>query len=251
MRFPWPWPRLPAAMTAAVLALSAAAGRADFITPDSIVRPPPGVVGSAGFTHITSPADLVTTQYTAKGLDFPSLPGPFPGTGPTAALTNLGGTDVWVPAFRTEALASTVALVNYTGPLSGRLVQPGTLTSAAVGSLTVEVLGPPGVALSAFGAGHFLGSDESGSGTAGPHGGALLTVTAPGIRSFEVRGPLVPLGTARIPSPSPWGVAGVEFSLAEAPEPGGLALAAFGALAMAVPAWRRRRSRLTAAPAVP
>jgi hypothetical protein len=238
-----PWPRLLSAVTAAVLSLPAAA-RADFITPDSIVRPPPGTVGSAGFSVITSPADLVTSQYLGKGLDFPSLPGPFPGTGPTAAIANLNGTDAWVPAFRTEAMPGRVAVVNYLSPLMGRLVQPGTLTSSAVNSLTVEVLGVPGVTLSAFGGGHLLGSASGGSGT-GPHGGELLTVTAPGITAFSVRGPLVPLGgRPGTPLPPAFGLAGVELTLAEAPEPGGLTLAALGLLAVALPVRRRRNGRL-------
>jgi hypothetical protein len=234
-------PRTLGPALAAALALWAAAARADFVTPDSIQRPPPGDVGPADFTRIFSAADLVTGQYAGRGLLFPSRLGAVPGTGPTAAVTDLGGIDVWAPAVRTEA-TPWAGVLDYSSTLSGALVRKG--GPAAASSVTVEVLGSAlfGYRLSAFGpGGKLLGWDATPAGV-GPHGGRLLTVQAQGITAFQVsRDPLIFPLEPPVPAPFvPWGVAGVAFA-PEAPEPCGLVLAGAGLAALAGYGWRRRR----------
>jgi hypothetical protein len=217
-----------------VLGLPARTATADVITPDSIVRPPPGTLGSANFTPITSSSDLVTTQYAGLGLTFPVLPGPVGGLGATTAITNIGGTDVWAPASRTEAVATSVAVINYGNSITGQLARP-------TASLTVEFVGPGLGVLSAFDkSGNLLGTSFSLAGT-GPHGGELMTVSAVDISSFTLSGPLLPLADIVPPFGLPWGMAEVDFTAVEAPEPGALTLCALGALGLVSCVRRRRR----------
>jgi hypothetical protein len=230
-------PRLAGVLLAALaLGLTAGPARADVVSPDSIVRPPPGTLGSANLTPITSAADLVTTQYAGLGLTFPAPPGPPAGMGSTTAISRLRVADVWVPATRTEAVASSVGFINYASTLTGALG----LTPAS--ALTVEYIGPGVGVLSVFDkGGHLLGTTFAG-GVVGPHGGVLLTLTDPGITSFTVGPPLLPLAGAFPPVGLPWGVAQVSFTPASAPEPGALTLCAVGALGLAGCARRRRRA---------
>jgi hypothetical protein len=205
--------------------------RADLITPDSIVRPPPATVGSAPGTAVTTLADLVANQYAAVGVQFLSPPGPVAGTGPAVVVTNLGGVDVWASATRTEAMADRVAVLDYRSAINGQLAQP-------TNALTVEVVGT-GASLLAFDHdGHQLGFGQA-TGQAGPHDGQLLTVQAAGISSFVVTGPLLMDPLPPLPVPQPWGVAEVLTAPISAPEPAGWLLAVVGA-GGAVAAWRRR-----------
>ena len=73
----------------------------------------------------------------------------------------------------------------------------------------------------------------------GPHGGELLTLSAANISSFQLGYEATIGGESRFDVP--WGVAGIEFTPSPAPEPGGLALAVFGAAALAGWTWRFRR----------
>jgi hypothetical protein len=156
--------------------------------------------------------------------------------GSATALTRLRGADIWVPATRTEAVASSVGFINYAGTLTGAL------GPAPASALSVEYIGPGVGVLSAFDkGGHLLGSTFAGGGV-GPHGGVLLTLTDPGIRSFTVSGPLLPLAGAFPPVGLPWGVAQVSFTPVPAPEPGALTLGALGALGLAGCARRRHRA---------
>jgi hypothetical protein len=221
----------------AVLALAGPLS-ADVITPDAILRPPPGNVGSAQGSIITSLDNLVTTQYATHGLIFPAVLGSPPGTGPAVAITSLGGVNVWAPAGRTEAMPFP-AVLDYRNSITGQLVKP-------VNSLTLEVIGVSGGMLSALDStDHLLGTSWFGNHT-GPHGGTLLTVNAVGISAFTITPPLLPLA---FPQPQPWGVAEVAFTPApHAPEPGTLLLALLGALGLAVGSRQRRRG--TRSPAV-
>jgi hypothetical protein len=217
--------------------LSSPSARANLVQPDSIVRPPPGNVGSADGSAITSVNDLVTTQYTSQGLFFPTPLGGIPGLNPTTAVTRIGSGDVWVPANHTEAVAGRVAAVNYSGKLTIDFVQPGTLNPATVKNVTVEVVGGYGI-LTAFDAGgHVLNAANSGKFL--PGGGELLTLSSPGIASITINGPIQPQGSL-IPG-TPWGVSSVSYNTpAKTPEPGSLVLACLGGLGVAA-RWRRAR----------
>jgi len=230
----------------AALAFTTAA-RADFVTPDSIPQPP-AAVGSAPLTPIYSPADLVTNQYIGRGLLFPTVLEAPPGVraGTTAAITNLGGFDVWAPAYWSQG-APWAAEISY-GGLTIQLVKPGTTTPTTVRSVTVEVLELPNldsVGLEAFDReGRILGSTDTPSGS-GPHGGVLLTLAASDISSFEVSSLAHVDGstTGGAPPDLPvWGAAEIEFTPSSAPEPSGLALAVLGAAALAGWMWRLRRN---------
>ncbi len=232
-------PRL-ARLGAAVLTafLSAALARADMITPNSIPHPPPMVSDPIGSDSIDSSGDLVTTQYTALGLRFPTIPenkGML--TGSTAAITNLSGVDVWAPAVLVKGGPAPAALDYFSG-LTMDFVKPGYSGPATANSVSVEVLQASNPKLIAYGqSGSVLGWTQTQSGT-GPHGGALYSFQVPDISSIEIIEDLGNLGG----TPS-WGVAGIAFtpSAATAPEPCGLALAEFGAAALAGWTWRRRR----------
>jgi MYXO-CTERM domain-containing protein len=224
----------PLCCLAAVLAVPAVV-RADVITPDTILRPPPATVGSANGTPVTSAADLVRNQYAGVGLVFPPQPGTIPGISPTVVVTSLGGVSAWAPAMTTEAVAGRVALVDYHNAITAQLTHPAA-------GLSVEVVGAAGETLIAFDShGHQLGFGQA-SATPGPHGGSLLTVVGQDVSSFTVVGPLVPgSNVANLPQPQPWGVAQVETSAAHAPEPASCLLAGLGLLGLGAFAVGRRR----------
>jgi hypothetical protein len=215
------------------------------VTPDSIPQPPP-LVGSAESTPIYSPADLVTNQYVGRGMLFPTVP-VWPGKfGTTAALTKLGGVDAWTPAFWKRG-APWAAEIDY-GSETIQVVKPGTTTPTTVRSVTVEIVGAASdVGLIGLNArGGELGLTTTPVGT-GSHGGVLLTLSGADISSFEISIVAHIAGFAADDAPagpSGWGVAGVEFAPAPdtAPEPCGLALAGFGAAALAGWTWRLRRN---------
>jgi hypothetical protein len=211
---------------AAVLLVPASV-RADLITPDTIVRPPPTTLNSANGTPVVWAADLVSNQYATAGLVFPPQPGPVPGVSPTVVITSLGGVSVWAPALTTEAVADRAAVIDYRGTITGQLSHPA-------GGLSVEVIGPFGETLSASDShGHLLGFANL-SGPTGPHGGTLLTIEGQDISTFVVTGPLLMdvAGTSRasVASPQPWGIAEVQTPVTHAPEPSAWLLAVLGVL---------------------
>src|SRR5665213_1860182 len=133
----------------------------------------------ADFTPIYSPADLVTNQYIDRGLQFPAVPlGLGVQAGTTTAITNLGGVDVWAPAFYRQGSAWAAEIDN--AAVRIQLVKSGTSTPAQAQSVTVEVLALPtfeSLELDAFDSeGRTLGSTSTPSGP-GSHGGVLLTLT--------------------------------------------------------------------------
>jgi hypothetical protein len=219
----------------ATVLVVATAARADLITPTTILAPPQSVVGSADGTPITSSAYLVSNQYAGAGLIFPTLPGPVPGTGPTVAITSLGGVTVWAPATFTEAMADRIAALPYRGTITGQLVHP-------TGRLSMEVIGPFGETLSAYDSHHHLLGFSKLTGPAGPHGGTLLSIQAPDIASFTVTGPLLMACPVPHWTPPPWGIAEVQTSTAaHAPEPASWLLGALGGLGAWVPALVARK----------
>ena len=163
-------------------------------------------------------------------------------------VTKLGGVEVWGPALESGRVPLHSQL-SYGGSLAAQMVKPGGETPATAGSVTVEVIEQSAslLVLDAYDERTILvGQTVAPIGT-GPHGGELLTVTAPDISWFVIESPYI--GTDS-PPPDPWGIAGIEFTptAASAPEPCSLALAGVG---MAIVAgWGLRRRRAPAASAL-
>ncbi len=226
-------------MFAAVLL--AAPARAGLITPDSIPQPPPAV-SAANHTPIPS-ADLVGGQYEGLGIQFGYPMPQF--TAALAAITHLGGTEVWAPAFWGNASPANADL-NYETLLGVQLVKPNSGTPAVASSVTVELTSQSDVYLILYAfdrEGKMVGGDAA---TIGPGSQSVsLTASAAEISEFKIGyGP-----TVADLSEGPWGVAGIEFTptAGSAPEPCGLALAGFGAAALAGWTWRRRRAQAASA----
>lgn len=231
--------------------LSAVGVQADLITPDSIPNPPPAV-GSGNLTPIPSLSNLVTTQYTAMGLNFSSFTPPFASsvTNSLTAITNLNGVNVWAPATPLLLPMSRiaggpppnfpVAQINYNGTWSGaQLVPVGSPTLRMTSSVTLEIIGRP-VTVSFFGAaGQLLGTASATPSFLGPHGGQLYTFVGSGISSFQIFAPVIdpPPGAMAI-NPA-WGVAEVSVTPSNTPEPSTLVLAGIGGLGLVL----RRRWR--------
>jgi hypothetical protein len=216
----WRWSAL-----AVAFGLTTPVGRAGMITPDSIPSPP-SAVASAQRTPVY-PSNVVTSQYKSLGLNFSS----------GAAITNLYGTSVWAP---TEGLArpgSSVAgvppgnypaaQINYSSTLSGRIVSPGSLNPTTVSSLAVEIVGngsfpPPLLSMQVYGEnGQILHITPLIGSIAGTQN---WTFAGPGISSFSAE-VLVPSPGHAHPATTAnpaWGVAGVSFTPASAPEPSSL-----------------------------
>ena len=230
--------------------LSAAGVHADLIAPDSISNPPPAV-GWGDHTLIPSASNLVTTQYSAMGLNFayssPSLAGV---TSSLTAITNLNGVNVWAPATPLLLPMSRIASgpppnfpvgeINYNGAWSGaQLVPAGSPTLRTTSAVTLEIIGRP-VTVNFFGAaGQLLGTASATPSFLGPHGGALYSFSGSGISSFQVFAPVIdpPPGAMAI-NPA-WGVAGISVTSANTPEPSSLVLAGIGGLGLVL----RRRWR--------
>src|SRR3954452_21545470 len=82
----------------AALALAAAPATADYITPDSILRPPPATHAGASGTPVAE-ADYVTTQYASLGLVFPVRVLTSDVTY-AAAVASVGGVNAWTAVLR-------------------------------------------------------------------------------------------------------------------------------------------------------
>jgi hypothetical protein len=234
---------------AVAFGLSAAGVHAELITPDSIPNPPPAV-GSGNLTPIPSFNNLVTTQYSAMGLNFSSFTPPLTAsvTSSLTAITKLNGVNVWAPAAPLLLPMSRiaggpppnfpVAQISYNGAWSGaQLIPSGSPNPKLTSSVTLEIIGRP-VTVNFFGAaGQLLGS-VTGSGV-GTHGGELYSFTGYGISSFQVSAPEIhpPPGAMAI-NPA-WGVAEVSVTPSHAPEPSSLVLAGIGGLGFVL----RRRWR--------
>lgn len=195
----------------------------------SIPLNPPFLVDSANGS-IVHPNELVTTQYTGSGLNFPW------GT----AITKLNGDSVWAPI--SVPLDSGVknpwgSIYYHEGwGILGRFVSPISLNPTTVSSLTVKILGNSSVSVHVYGYGpngHLLNITPSVGSIAGEQD---WTFTGPGIGSFYA--------TQDATSSSPWGMAAVSLTPAPTPEPlpepGSLVLAGLGALGLATRVvWRR------------
>lgn len=230
---------------AAALGFAVSALRAEMITPDSIPNPP-GAVGSANNTPVYA-GNLVTTQYKGLGLNFTS----------GAAITNLNGVAVWAPTSSPIALYSRISgssapifpgnRISYYGVWSGaHFVEPGSLKVAVATSLSLDIIGRQNIGIWVTYA-HTstpVAIPASIAVASAPNGGTVYTLPAgPGITSFSIFAP-IPVDPPMSGNPE-WGVAGVSFALASAPEPSSLVLAGLGVLGMAARfGWRRTRGAL-------
>ena len=168
-------------------------------------------------------------------------------------VSKLGGVNVWASGYE-YTTAPWHGTLNYGSYITVQFVKPGTNVPATGGSVTVELInqGTAPVTLFAMGGrGQELADTSIPVGT-GPHGGELLTLTAPGISGFTLgySGQL-DSGYATVQDThGPWGIAEIEFtpSPSSAPEPCGLALAVVGAAAIAGRGLRKRSLRPVAAP---
>ncbi len=226
-----------------VVFLGVAPARADVITPDSIPHPPPTLPNYVNHAPIPSPAYVVSNQYAGQGLQFPALSVNVD-TKLAVEVSTLGGAAVWVPGYQSAA-PPWQGTITYDGIIV-QFVKPGSNTATTASSVTVEVINQSAIAIE-MNALNPLGKDIGEtitSGGTGPHGGELLTLSAPDIREVVVG--FVPNGDN--PSSGPWGIAGIEFTptAASAPEPCGLALAAMGMAALAGCTLRRRRTPASA-----
>ncbi len=229
----WRWNAL-----AVAFGLTAPVAQAGMITPDSISNSPSAVASSNGTPVYRS--SFVTSQYKGVGLNVTS----------GGAITNLNGVNVWVPTQMLGQPGSSsvggppgnypVAQVNYNSILSGGFVSPGSLNPTTLSSLTVETLGNPSLSMSVYGLnGQRLTITPSIGSSAGVQ---EWTFTGPGISSFSVAADTPGFGHPATASNPAWGVAGVSFTPASAPEPSSLVLAGLGALGIATRlGWRRSR----------
>jgi hypothetical protein len=229
---------------AVLFVFTAPAVRAGMITPDSIPNPP-SAVGSANGTPVYT-SNLVTTEYKGLGLNFSHAAAILNGV----AITNLNGTSVWAP---TEGLArpgnsiagstpvgNPVAQINYSSKLSGSIVSPGSLNPTTVSSLAVQIVGDAAVSMNVYG---FNGQRLNITPLIGSIAGVQdWTFTGTGISSFSaVVAPPIGAHPGAITNTA-WGVAGVSFTPASAPEPSSLLLAGLGALGLVTRlGWRRSR----------
>lgn len=218
--------------SAAAFIFAASAAQAEMITPDSIPNPP-AAVASAYSTPVPA-GNLVTTQYAGLGLNFSF-----------AAITHLDGATVWAPVQPQAIPAHGIPTgpppppqIGYESWMGGNLVVPGTLKSASVYSMTMEIVGAP-VTLNAFSS-HWQELGSVGPDGIGPHGGSLYTFSGGNISGFSVSVPVEVPTDANYPK---WGIAAVSF--ANNPEPSSLVLAGLGALGLAARfGWRRGRGAI-------
>jgi len=226
----------------ALAALVVAAGtvNADYLTPDSILRPPPATYPGDGSTPVNQ-ADYVTTQYAALGLLFP-VRELSPTVTYTTAVASVNGVNAWAPVLTT-------------GP---GITFPGGLAMDAVGIVVGDFNHPVAsvavdLALQGNARAWLTGFRGDGSSvfasvdaTTGLHhlsvdGGGFVEFSAGVFPNLSIP----PISELPVDfSPFAWGVAGVDIPgrpVFTVPEPGSLVLAALGALGLL--ARRARASR--------
>jgi MYXO-CTERM domain-containing protein len=231
---------------ALVLFLAAAPGvRADLITPDSIPSPPPVSLATNGGR--IPQGGWVTDQYVGKGLSFPfRMTGV--DTGLSTAIVQVAGVKVWTGANAVDG--GLLGGVSFSAGVRADLVVPGTQQPARTDSLRVHLLASGG---SGMASALIEGLDANGkdvsvqrSSITEDGAGTWVTLSGPGLHSFEVTAypGLVPMCSNA--APFIWGVAGVEVQgsvqpASADPEPRTLTLAGMGLLGLAGYAWKRRR----------
>lgn len=221
---------------------AASSARADPITPDSIASPPavsPAVQGGSVVA-----GGWVSGQYQGAGVVFPGqMTGVDSGFG--TALVRVNGASVWAPAAYSDGLVLRTLSFDSPAGVAADLVLPGTLTPAVADSVRADLLSA-GNLIVTLGA-YDKNGVEVGSTTALIAAGVEtpLSLGGAGIESIRATAyqPVIdPLdGSHACPAsavPVAWGVRSIAW--ANAPEPGGLALAALGVLGWMGYARRRR-----------
>src|SRR5581483_7388442 len=181
---------------------------------------PPSAVSSTNGTPVYA-NNLVTSQYAGLGLNFSDT-----------TITRLNGISVWAPVGPVtgdSSAHSASGVLSYFGLWTGgKFVMPGSSNPTTVSSLSMEVLGNLGFPLNVYGLnGQQLNLFPVLQSHPGPHGGQVWTFAGSGIASFSG---FIPTADG-LPNPS-WGVAGISFTPASAPEPSSLVLAGLGALGL-------------------
>jgi hypothetical protein len=196
----------------AAIALAVAPTTADYITPDSILRPPLATYAGVAGTSVDE-GDYVTTQYAGLGIIFP-MRVLTPQVTYATAVASVEGVNVWAPVLRSDfgGGVSSVLAMDAIGNVTGTFAKP-------TASVTVDLVwqgnatGSP-AAFRADGSSLFT-SVEGGTGT------HRLTLEGGELVSFGVGG-FPDLGPPGDP-PFAWGVAAVQFPggpVQTAPEPG-------------------------------
>jgi len=231
--------------------------RADFITPSSIPAAPAAISPGVGDTAVAS-ANLVTTQYSSLGLDFPAHQG---GTSSsyTTAIVQLGGVTAWAPVLQVGGGPGGLLAFDGGAFVEGQYNDPATGSPLTTTALTVKVTTAWGAGI-AYVAGYDLNGNFLGFKGMPIAANATDEVTLDdpdGIHSFAAL--VLPassnpfpgtLGLAGSPDTLVWGVSGVDFGQTAvtpqvAPEPGSLFLAGFGVCGLLGYHTRRRRNGWT------
>jgi hypothetical protein len=209
----------------AVSLVAAVPATAAYITPDSIVRPPPTTYPGVAGTPVAE-SDYVTTQYAGLGVVFP-LRVLTPNVTYATAIASVNGVNVWAGVLRydTGGGATSSLTMDALGNVTGDFIH-------ATSSVAVDFVWE-GSALGILSAFRADGSTEDAVLDAGT-GTYRLSLGGGGFTWFSasVTPDLGDVGTR----PFAWGVAGVEIPGAPtptAPEPGALALAVTGMLGLA------------------
>jgi hypothetical protein len=208
----------------AALILAAVPATAGYITPDSIVRPPPATYpGVAGAPVAES--DYVTTQYAGLGIVFP-VRVLTPNVTYTTAIASVNGVNTWASVLRYSVGAGVTSMLTMDGlgTVTGDFTRP--TTSVAVDMVWQgNALG----ILSAFRADGGSADSVLDAGT----GAHRLSVSGNGLTEFSAS--VVPDLGSTDTSPFAWGVVGVEtpgVPTQTTPEPGAFVLAAMGLLGL-------------------
>jgi hypothetical protein len=216
-------PRPLLALAASLLA--AVPATAAYITPDSIVRPPPATYPGVAGTPVAE-SDYVTTQYAGLGVVFP-VRVLTPNVTYATAIASVNGVNVWAGLLRydTSAGATGSLTMDALGSVTGNFIHP---TSSVAVDFVWE-----GSALGILSAFRADGSVEDAVLDAGT-GSHRLSLSGGGFTWFSasVTPDLGDVGTR----PFAWGVARVEIPgipKPTAPEPGALAIALTGILGLA------------------
>jgi hypothetical protein len=227
-------PRSVLALAAFILA--AAPATAGYITPDSIVRPPPATYAGVAGTSVAE-SDYATTQYAGLGIVFP-VRVLTPNVTYATAVASVNGVNTWASVLRYSfgAGATSALTMDGLGTVTGDFTHP-------TSSVAVDLIwqGNALGILSAFRAdGSWVDSSVLDAGT----GAHRLSLSGDGLTEFSAS--VVPDLGSTDTFPFAWGVVGVEIPGVppqRTPEPGAFVLAALGMLGLVTGYARSSRAK--------